>query len=187
MKSCSKCFETKPVSEFYFKAQRGKYNGNCKSCYVKQGTQNRRNRKAKNPEWEPRRPKTPEELRQYGRDWRANNPEKMKSYIKKYRSLNQESVSERNKKAKRRAKLKEWGITEEGLKIVFDKQGGVCAICKEKKVRFWGSTETHLDHCHKTNKFRGFLCYRCNMALGKFADDPERLMRAADYVKNQGS
>ena len=36
----------------------------------------------------------------------------------------------------------------------------------------------HLDHDHKTGEFRGYLYMNCNMALGKFMDDPEILSKA---------
>ena len=39
------------------------------------------------------------------------------------------------------------------------------------------------DHDHKTNKFRGWLCHKCNMALGNMNDDIDRLERAIKYLK----
>lgn len=40
-----------------------------------------------------------------------------------------------------------------------------------------------VDHCHSTGKVRGLLCHNCNRALGLFKDNPDVLIRAAEYVK----
>ena len=44
-------------------------------------------------------------------------------------------------------------------------------------------TAFHLDHCHTTGKFRGYLCANCNKGLGSFKDDVKALERAAEYLK----
>jgi len=59
-------------------------------------------------------------------------------------------------------------------------QGGVCAICgglcKSGK-------RLAVDHNHTTGKIRDLLCGNCNGGLGKFLDNPELLLKAADYLK----
>jgi hypothetical protein len=53
-----------------------------------------------------------------------------------------------------------------------------CQLCdKEKKLQ--------LDHCHKTNKFRGWLCNDCNSGIGKLGDNIESLERAIQYLKGE--
>ena len=44
-------------------------------------------------------------------------------------------------------------------------------------------TTFHLDHCHTTDKFRGYLCSNCNKGLGCFKDNTEVLERAVEYLK----
>jgi hypothetical protein len=39
-----------------------------------------------------------------------------------------------------------------------------------------------LDHCHKTGKARGWLCIKCNSALGLANDSPRLLRKLADYL-----
>lgn len=39
-----------------------------------------------------------------------------------------------------------------------------------------------LDHCHKTNKFRGWICRRCNFALGMVKDNTEILQGLIEYL-----
>lgn len=46
------------------------------------------------------------------------------------------------------------------------------------------STEPlRLDHCHKTGKFRGWICHGCNIAIGSLGDDLESLKRAVAYLE----
>ena len=40
-----------------------------------------------------------------------------------------------------------------------------------------------LDHCHETNKFRGWICESCNHAIGKLGDNIEGVQKALDYLK----
>ncbi len=58
------------------------------------------------------------------------------------------------------------------------RQKGNCPICLGPLL-----TKTNLDHCHNTGYIRAVLCHNCNVGLGHFKDDPERLERAAKYVR----
>ena len=58
---------------------------------------------------------------------------------------------------------------------VFLEEKPYCNIC--------GTTHNlHIDHCHKTNKIRGYLCFKHNTAIGKFNDDVEELRAAIEYL-----
>ena len=39
-----------------------------------------------------------------------------------------------------------------------------------------------LDHDNKTGKFRGYICNNCNVALGRFDDNPDAAYRAYLYL-----
>lgn len=64
------------------------------------------------------------------------------------------------------------GLTPE----VFKALGTACNICKAE-------TQIQVDHDHEAKIIRGALCRRCNMGLGYFKDDPERLREAARYLE----
>ena len=63
----------------------------------------------------------------------------------------------------------------------------LCHICLKSKDNVIGGNRTSspwvLDHCHKTKKFRGWLCHKCNRSLGGFDDSIETLQRAIDYLE----
>lgn len=41
----------------------------------------------------------------------------------------------------------------------------------------------HIDHNHATNRVRGLLCVRCNVALGVVESTPRWLSRTAAYLE----
>jgi hypothetical protein len=63
------------------------------------------------------------------------------------------------------------------------KQDGRCAICRRKLLlRSKHARAAHLDHKHGTKQVRGWLCSRCNTALGLLGDKPARLIKAVQYL-----
>ena len=49
------------------------------------------------------------------------------------------------------------------------------------------TTKWVLDHCHDTDKFRGYICDSCNVAFGKFADDPIIMHRSLTWLQTHGT
>ena len=55
----------------------------------------------------------------------------------------------------------------------------ICGVEEEKLAR-----KLSYDHCHKTGKFRGWLCSNCNRGIGLLKDDVELLKKAVKYIEN---
>ena len=57
-------------------------------------------------------------------------------------------------------------------------------IPKPDKCDLCGKVTKYLnrDHDHQTEKARGWLCLKCNLGLGNFYDDIEKLNKAIAYL-----
>lgn len=84
------------------------------------------------------------------------------------------------KRSLRKTHLKQkYGLTVEDYERMLEEQGGGCAICGRPPR---DDISLHVDHDHDTGLTRGLLCFPCNNAIGLMQDDPERLVRAAEYI-----
>lgn len=97
---------------------------------------------------------------------------KISEGVKRYRTAHPEVRLARE--------LRRWGITVEQYRAAI---ASGCAICRRPTSNDRRRHRFHADHCHVTEQFRGFLCSSCNLGLGKFGHDPERLERAAMYLR----
>jgi hypothetical protein len=79
-----------------------------------------------------------------------------------------------------------YGITIEQYNEILVKQEGLCAICDSTFNRINGKTKKleplSVDHCHATGRIRGLLCFKCNIGLGYFQDNPILLIKAIEYL-----
>ena len=78
------------------------------------------------------------------------------------------------------ARLSSYGLTDDDYEAMLESQDYRCAICYEHEVR---NVRFAVDHCHKSGVNRGLLCAKCNTGLGLFMDDPDLLLRAAEYIR----
>ena len=106
--------------------------------------------------------------KQYSKEWFTNKSEEYK-----------DKCNERTKASRAKARsLQHAGIPERPI---------VCEVCGNEEtakgpkgiIRFLS-----LDHDHNTGKFRGWLCGKCNMAIGLAIDNPKLLRDLADYLEN---
>jgi hypothetical protein len=130
-----------------------------------------------------------DKITEYRRNWRVNNPEKSRGYTKKYRDNNVEKVKECGRVYRRkyreinpelsreRSRNSRWQV----VLIPTRPRPDLCEICglpEQGRNRVLS-----LDHCHKTNKFRGWICNRCNRTLGHVNDSPVLLRKLAEYLE----
>ncbi len=124
--------------------------------------------------------------------WNKNNPKKrrviaLKAYYRKH-AINKKKArkyakkhAEQRKRYMRTKNILRYGLTYKRYKQLMNAQKGKCKICLQFRVK-GTDRRLNIDHCHKTGKIRGLLCYACNTALGMFRDNPKILMRAVRYL-----
>lgn len=69
-----------------------------------------------------------------------------------------------------------YDLTPTEYESLLTAQDGGCAICG-------GQEKLVIDHDHATGKVRGLLCSQHNTGLGMFQDNPERLLKAINYLQ----
>ena len=105
----------------------------------------------------------------YDRQHYLENKEKRYASNAKWRSENKDLV---------KSYSKEWLVrrNEKLEKVAGRPKPEICEICgKGGRICF--------DHCHKTGKFRGWICESCNVLLGFAKDDISTLQSLVKYLK----
>jgi ribosomal protein S14 len=99
--------------------------------------------------------------------------------MSKYRK---EWASNPDNRRKRKLRTK-YGLTLKCYDKMLKEQDNKCKICGSEETRNVKYEFLCVDHCHETGKVRGLLCDFCNVGLGRFEDDIERLGSAIKYLK----
>jgi hypothetical protein len=120
--------------------------------------------------------------------WRARNPDKVRELQRAWKAANAQRVAEHAKrcydkraKSPKRLKIYRQNWLASHRKKLVAKAGrpkpDCCEVC--------GRTAKHIcyDHCHVSQEFRGWLCNKCNLALGYVDDSPEILLSLIEYLK----
>ena len=76
--------------------------------------------------------------------------------------------------------MRSYGITLEEHNRMFEKQNGVCYLCKKPGDGRW--KKLCVDHDHETGKVRKLLCRSCNTALGQVGDNVNLLKAMIEYL-----
>jgi len=101
-----------------------------------------------------------------------NRPERQ---VKIRRSWKEASAKYYTTENRRNKTLRAYGLTEQDYNRMYDEQNGLCAICQQ-------DLRLVVDHCHNSNTVRALLCNQCNLGLGAFYDDVDRLQSAIVYL-----
>jgi hypothetical protein len=88
-------------------------------------------------------------------------------------------------RSRRRALQAMYGLGWDEYEAMLASQGGRCAVCGASEAG--GRGNWHVDHDHESGRVRGLLCAGCNVGIGQFRDDPERLRAAARYLDRWAS
>lgn len=105
---------------------------------------------------------------------RAVNETERDRYVRRYSDPSKRArIKARNKSAKYRDR---YGITLEEADAI--KARG-CEVCGSRTAKLC------VDHCHATGLVRGCLCNDCNVSLGRLREDPERIIRLAEYIRDR--
>jgi hypothetical protein len=113
--------------------------------------------------------------------WRAANPERNRAAQRvaaaKWRAANPERSRAVQRAVQRKAR---------GAPIATRPVPEHCENCGRLPNGQGGTM--HLDHDHKTGKFRGWLCQSCNVGLGHLGDSIASLQSAIAYlIRNESS
>lgn len=107
-----------------------------------------------------------------------------------YRSSCRECLNEYRRQRQLVQSFAQYGITALEYQFLISSQNNCCAICGTDCPGFTRNSKRRktfaVDHCHKTGVLRGLLCNKCNLGLGNFNDDIERLEAAVAYLKRGG-
>jgi len=162
-KVCKRCCIKKEPTDFY------KYRWVCKACCVTSAAQRQERHKASH--------------RKDSAGYYKRNRERCLAYSKSHKKANWGKVLVSARASNRKRRLKIMGATLADFSAALEAQGGLCAVCQINEVSADGGKSVHIDHCHKTGRFRGILCAGCNKGLGHFRDDPKIMTRAASYLE----
>ncbi len=80
-------------------------------------------------------------------------------------------------------RLRKLGVPDDQHPEIFKRLSGACEICSRENVPHARSTRSlFIDHDHRTGKFRGILCSRCNTLLGFTEDHPAIIEAVGRYL-----
>jgi Recombination endonuclease VII len=111
------------------------------------------------------------------RRWAAENRDKVNAMWRAWYAANKARVSARN----RLARIERPEVFRRGKRQPEPTRPkpSICECCGKAPRK----NGMHLDHCHLTGEFRGWLCGPCNQGIGLLGDAEGGLQLAIKYLK----
>jgi len=112
----------------------------------------------------------------YGVTYYQTHKESIKKDKRKYRENNKIKLSNAER-------FRRYGISENELYLLFNKQNKSCAICRKPLVLYSPikGVSAHVDHDSEYG-VRGILCHSCNIGIGNLQHDPFIIRAAERYL-----
>lgn len=92
LKTCTKCKESKPLEDFYFRVKLNKYETRCRECI-----------KREKQLWEE---KNKEKHKLQSKLWKENHKEEVRKYNEQYKLKNKDKINKQNKEYRNKNKIK---------------------------------------------------------------------------------
>lgn len=142
--------------------------GLCNSCYSKQLMK-------ENPEYKSRQMIN-------ATKWRIKNPDKVRQHLETRRTKEQLPIIAEKLKHEKFIRLlaNKYKLTFDQWSAFMSAQAGRCKLCYAEPAI---GKKLHVDHCHRTGRVRGLVCFRCNWYLSLVDKDIKILDRIYNYVK----
>ena len=111
-------------------------------------------------------------------------PETTEFFFANGRYLERKCKKCRNRDQQNLLRKKKYGVSPEDFETLRKEQEGRCGICgiAEENLLY---ESLHVDHSHKTGLVRGLLCFYCNVGIGHFKEDINRLQSAIKYLESK--
>lgn len=126
--------------------------------------------------------------------WARVHPERARAKVRRYRLAHPDKIKEAKalfvathptyeRDSTRRKRAARPNMRREELRIRRERLAGrprveLCEICGKTN----GKRPLCFDHDHATGEFRGWICHRCNSALGYVRDDVDILDKMIVYL-----
>lgn len=137
------------------------------------------------------------DYQEWDQEYKRTHKETLAIKREEYQKQNKSRLSTQNREWRKRnptlvrnSSLERlYSITYEDLLYYLENQKNTCAVCPFKFNINSPSTEDRprVDHSHQTQVVRGLLCNTCNSGLGKFEDNLDYLVKAAQYLERDYS